>query len=126
MKHTMKDLATFFRTQRNFPSILFFGSGKNQIAGEGQSGGTIYERGNDIVVESAEIDPIDRNKVLRFCKVHDGERLPDTGEPDRHEVIDMKRRQRRRRASGDMTGGMLKPILGTVIILGAMNALSNK
>ena len=40
-RYTLEDLRDWFIQIRGFPSILVFGSGKNKIAGEGQSGGRI-------------------------------------------------------------------------------------
>jgi|SRR3990172_1879187 len=38
-RYTLDDMRDWFYQTRGFPSILFFGKGKNKIAGEGQSGG---------------------------------------------------------------------------------------
>jgi len=38
-KYTMKDMKDWYVQIRGFPSILVFGKGKNEIMGEGQSGG---------------------------------------------------------------------------------------
>ena len=37
--YTLTDMKAWFIQIRGFPSILYFGKGKNQISGEGQSGG---------------------------------------------------------------------------------------
>lgn len=38
-KYTLDDMQRWFVQIRGFPSILYFGHGKNLVAGEGQSGG---------------------------------------------------------------------------------------
>lgn len=38
-KYTMKDMKDWYVQIRGFPSVLVFGKGKNEIMGEGQSGG---------------------------------------------------------------------------------------
>ena len=38
-RYTLEDMRDWFIQIRGFPSILVFGSGKNKMAGEGQSGG---------------------------------------------------------------------------------------
>jgi len=38
-RYTLEDMRDWFIQIRGFPSILVFGKGKNQIAGEGQYGG---------------------------------------------------------------------------------------
>lgn len=38
-RYTLDDMQRWFVQIRGFPSILYFGHGKNQVAGEGQSGG---------------------------------------------------------------------------------------
>jgi len=38
-RYTLEDMQRWFVQIRGFPSILYFGHGKNQVAGEGQSGG---------------------------------------------------------------------------------------
>ena len=40
-KYTLKDMRDWFVQTRGFPSILVLGKGKNQISGEGQTGGRI-------------------------------------------------------------------------------------
>ena len=47
--YTLKDMQKWFVQIRGFPSILYFGSGKNQVSGEGQSGGRMV---SDIAKEA--------------------------------------------------------------------------
>lgn len=38
-EYSLEDMAEWYKEIRTFRTILFFGKGSNQIAGEGQSGG---------------------------------------------------------------------------------------
>jgi hypothetical protein len=50
-KYTMRDMIAWYLQIREFPSILVFGEGKNQIMGEGQYGGRIVSE----IAKEAEI-----------------------------------------------------------------------
>jgi hypothetical protein len=58
--YTLKDMRDWFFQIRGFPSILFFGTGKNRIAGEGQSGGRfvteVVHRAENAFVEKLGVD----------------------------------------------------------------------
>jgi hypothetical protein len=60
-KYTLKDMKDWFIQIRGFPSILYFGKGKNQITGEGQSGGR-YVTENVHKVENAFVEKLGQEK----------------------------------------------------------------
>ena len=63
-KYTLGDMKDWFIQIRGFPSILYFGKGKNQIAGEGQSGGR-YVTENVHEVENAFVEKLGEEEYKR-------------------------------------------------------------
>ena len=70
-KYTLNDMRDWFILTRGFPSILYFGKGKNQISGEGQSGGR-YVTENVHEVENAFVEKLGeeeyKNKMDKLMK----------------------------------------------------------
>ncbi len=67
-KYTLKDMSAWFFQIRGFPSILVFGTGKNQISGEGQSGGrqvTEFVK----VVEGKFVNKLGQEKYIEYMDV---------------------------------------------------------
>jgi hypothetical protein len=60
-RYTLEDMRDWFIQIRGFPSILVFGKGKNQIMGEGQSGGR-YVTENVHKVENAFVEKLGQEK----------------------------------------------------------------
>jgi len=63
-KYTLGDMKNWFIQIRGFPSILYFGKGKSQIAGEGQSGGR-YVTENVHKVENAFVEKLGEDEYKR-------------------------------------------------------------
>jgi hypothetical protein len=63
-KYTLKDMKDWFIQIRGFPSILYFGKGKNQIAGEGQAGGR-YVTENVHKVENAFVEKLGEEEYTK-------------------------------------------------------------
>ena len=63
-KYTLGDMKDWFIQTRGFPSILYFGKGKNQIAGEGHSGGR-YVAENVHIVENAFVKKLGEEEYKR-------------------------------------------------------------
>ena len=82
--YTLDDMQRWFVQIREFPSILSFGHGKNQVMGEGQSGGRevceiVHEAENKFVAKlgikkyQEEHDKIMRKKGQGGIRPHLGE-----------------------------------------------------
>ena len=67
-KYTLKDMSDWFFQIRGFPTILVFGSGKNKIMGEGQSGGrAVTEVAKS--VEGKFVDKLGQEKYIEYMDI---------------------------------------------------------